>query len=177
MEDVDTSTSECQTAAPQEFTGSPGVNESLVDKEPVKVFEHVFSPDVVDHMVKETNRYGEQYVESRMDYLKEHPRARAHDLVKTRITLAEMFKFLALVITMGIVNLPGIQHYWSTSWPFISATFSQILSRDRFLLILKFLHLANNDAVPRGHEGHDRLFKVRWYIDKLVGNFKKNVQP
>ena len=132
----------------------------------MKVFEHVFSPDVVDHMVKETNRYGEQYVENHMDYLKQHPRARAHDLVKKRITLAEMFKFLALVITMGIVNLTGIQHYWSTSWPFSSANFSQILSRDRFLLILKFLHLANNnDAVREDMTACSRLdgISTNWW--------------
>ena len=46
---------------------------------------------------------------------------------------------------------------------------SCIMSRDRFELILSFLHYSNNeDDVARGQPGHDRLFKVRQLIDTIV---------
>ena len=44
--------------------------------------------------------------------------------------------------------------------------------RDRFEVILFFLHWENNDDhVPRGQDGHDRLFKIRPLIDLLVPKF------
>ena len=46
------------------------------------------------------------------------------------------------------------------------------MPRDRFEAILSFLHWANNDNhVPRGQDGHDRLFKIRPLIDLLVPKF------
>ena len=82
-------------------------------------------------------------------------------------------RFLALVITMGVVNYPSLHHYWSRAWPFHTSTFSSIMSRDRFLLLLKFLHLANNtEQVPRGQPGHDRLYKLRAFSSAMIRRFK-----
>ena len=79
-------------------------------------------------------------------------------------------RFLALVITMGVVNYPPLHHY---AWPFHTSTFSSIMSRDRFLLLLKFLHLANNtEQVPRGQPGHDRLYKLRAFSSAMICRFK-----
>ena len=84
-----------------------------------------------------------------------------------------ILRFIALIITMGVVNYPSIQHYWSTKWPFTTSTFSSVMSRDRFLLLLKFLHLANNeDQVERGQPGHDKLFKLRPFMTALVSRFQ-----
>ena len=47
------------------------------------------------------------------------------------------------------------------------------MSRDCFLLMLKFLHLTNNeDQVARGQPGHDKLFKIRKFMEGLVEKFK-----
>ena len=83
-------------------------------------------------------------------------------------------RFIAIILTMGIVNLPTLQQYWSRSWPFQSLTFSiLIMSRDWFLLLLKLLHLNNNRRmVPRGQPGHDKIFKVRPFVDSLLKTFQ-----
>ena len=82
-----------------------------------------------------------------------------------------------MILTMGIVNLPTLQQYWCKSWPFQSFTLFRIMSRDRFLLILKFLHLNNNrNIIPRGQQGHDKIFKIRPFVDRLIDTFQKLYQ-
>ena len=52
------------------------------------------------------------------------------------------------------------------------------MPRDRFLLILKFLHLTdNNHQIPLGHPGHDRLFKLRSFMTALITRFKLLYRP
>ena len=50
----------------------------------------------------------------------------------------------------------------------------QILKRDRFSLIMKFIHLNDNSAyVVKGQPGHDPLFKLRPFLECLLANFQK----
>ena len=63
---------------------------------------------------------------------------------------------------MELVKKPQIAGYWSmdpvTSTPF----FGSVLSRNRFEIILKFLHLADNSqAKKKGEEGYDPLYRLR----------------
>ena len=52
------------------------------------------------------------------------------------------------------------------------------MSRDRFLLVLKFLHLTNNDhQVQRGQPGHDKLFKIRKFMVALIKRFQQVYRP
>ncbi len=84
-----------------------------------------------------------------------------------------MKKFLCLVIVMESIHYPAIEDYWSTSWPFASSTFSSIMKRDRFSLVLKFLHLNDNSHyIPKGQPGHDPLYKIRPFLDKILENFQ-----
>ena len=129
---------------------------------------------ILTNILEETNRYGEQYVQAHEDHLQNHPKARAHNFVKQRFGMEEVLRFLMLVITMGVVDLPSLKNYWSTSWPFHSSNFSTILSRDCFFLLLKFLHLVDNtNQVRYGQPGHDRLFKLRLFIEPIVKQFQE----
>ena len=112
------------------------------------------------------------------EFLSEHPRARAHDFIRKPSTINGLQRFLALVIVMGVVSLPRIDQYWGRRWSFHSTNIPPIMSRDRFLLFLKFLHLVdNNTHVPQGQVGHDKLFKLRQFLNRLVGNFQKAYYP
>ena len=85
----------------------------------------------------------------------------------------ELKKFLAVIITMGLVVLPQIEDAWSTKWPFATTTFSSILKRDRFSLILRFLHLNDSTQyIPKGQPGYDPLYKLRPFMEPLLDNFK-----
>ena len=64
------------------------------------------------------------------------------------------------------------------SWPFCTPLFSKLLSCDRFFLFLKFLHLADNTKqAARGEPGHDKLFKLRPFMDPLIQSFQQMFIP
>ena len=74
---------------------------------------------------------------------------------------------------MGLINYPGIEDCWVTTWPFATSSFSSVLKRDRFSLIMRFLHL--NDSthyIPKGQPGYDAIFKLRPFLDPLITNFQ-----
>ena len=99
----------------------------------------------------------------------------AHSFIRRKLTAQDIIRFIVLVITMGIVNLPPLQHYWTTAgWPqFVSNSANKIMSRDRFLLILKFLHLADNSkATHRGTSRYDKLYKLREFLNIIIIKFK-----
>lgn len=77
-----------------------------------------------------------------------------------------MSAFFGLVFAMGIVRKPTYASYWETgSGDLLTETpnFSQLMSRNRFQSILRFLHCNDNNlTVPRGRSGFvDPLLKVR----------------
>ena len=142
-------------------------------KEPVDVFEKYFDDVIVDHILQETNRYGDQYVQNQQHHLDTHPHSRVHDFVRHKFDKGKIIQLLVLVITMGLVDMPSISNYWSTQWPLHSTNFNKILSRDRFILMLKFLHLADNSwLIPRGNPGYNKLFKIREFLRLLLTRFQ-----
>ena len=49
----------------------------------------------------------------------------------------------------------------------------QVLKRDRFSQLLKFIHLSDNSSyIPKGDPGHDPLYKIRPFLDPLLKNFQ-----
>ena len=49
----------------------------------------------------------------------------------------------------------------------------QVLKRDRFSLLLKFIHLNDNSGyIQKGDPGHDPLYKIRPFLDPLLANFQ-----
>ena len=66
---------------------------------------------------------------------------------------------------MGIIHYPKIEDYWAQYWPFSSTTFSQVMTRDCFSLILKFLHFNNkNNQKKKFESGYDPLYKIRPFL-------------
>ena len=156
------------------FDGSSsGATEDISGDEPVDIYQKFITNNMIQLILRETNLYGDQYVDSHINFLQQHPRARAQSFIRRKFTAQEITRFIVLVITMGIVNLPSLQHYWSTAWPFVSNNANKIMSRDRFLLILKFLHLADNSkASPRGTSSYDKLYKLREFLNIIIIKFK-----
>ena len=49
------------------------------------------------------------------------------------------------------------------------------MKRDRFSLIMKLLHLADNEQyTPKGQPGHDPIFKLRPFLEPLIANFQQS---
>ena len=79
---------------------------------------------------------------------------------------------------MGIHQLPQIANYWSGEWVLGVPAFASIMTRDRFLVILRYLHFNDNDAMPpRGDPAFDKLYKVRPLIKALKQHFQQEYSP
>ena len=75
---------------------------------------------------------------------------------------------------MGLCEKSEIEDYWAKWWITATPGYAKVMPRDRFEVILSFFHRANNDDhVPRGQDGHDRLFKICPLIDLLVPKFRQ----
>ena len=69
--------------------------------------------------------------------------------------------------------------YWSTEDILATPIFGQTMARDRFFLILKFLHFANNQdpAFDPKDPDRDRLFKVRPLVRMIRDRMKSVYAP
>ncbi|XP_062604100.1 piggyBac transposable element-derived protein 4-like [Saccostrea cucullata] len=160
---------------PLNFEQVPGLQNEISNTDsPLEFFELFVDDNDYENISQETNKYANQFLNSGMP-LKE--KSRFHKWIDT--TGLEFKKFLALIIAMGLVCQIDVSEYWTvnpvTSTPF----FPSVMSRDRFLLILAFLHL-NDDAnyIPRGSEGFNPLFKLGSFYNKfLLYTGRSNIQP
>ena len=78
---------------------------------------------------------------------------------------------------MGLCE-KSIEDYWAKWWITATPGYEKVMPRDRFEVILFFLHWANNDDyVPKSQDGLNRLFKIRPLIDLLVPKFGQLFYP
>lgn len=115
-----------------------------------------------DLLVEETNSYASENMTS----------SRARPWRDT--TVPEMKAFIRMFIIMGIVSLPRLEMYRTTSYPLVAV--SGIVSEMtlvRFEEIYRFLHLNDSSLqVPSGEPGHDKLFKIQKLLDLFTPNFE-----
>ena len=118
------------------------------------------------HLVTETNRYADQ------ERQRKPPPPSAP--IWMPVTVREMKAFVGLCFAMGVLRLPSRNDYWrQTKW-FLKTEFGKAMSRDRFNLIWRYLHLTNND-IPAAIG--DKRSKVRWYSDFLNNQFQTVYVP
>ncbi|KAI0243174.1 PiggyBac transposable element-derived protein 4, partial [Lamellibrachia satsuma] len=85
------------------------------------------------------------------------------------VTRPEMRAFVGLTIVTGIVRMPTLAMYWASSNTMCQLpSFSATMPRDRFLQIMRYLHV-NDEAA--GNPDDDKLYKVRDFINLINNNF------
>lgn len=90
------------------------------------------------------------------------------------VTLEELKAFFGLNIAMGIVKLPEAKMYWQQKWLTNVPAFGQVMPRNRFFQILRYLHVSDDAAiVPVGQPGYDKLHKIKPLLELLFPNFEK----
>lgn len=105
-----------------EYTLEPGCSPLLSGDHPVDYFGAMIDDGMLQHVVDETNRSADQYLASH-DLA---PYSRISRWKKSSHNLTELKRFLALVLIMGLVRLPQIEHHWCVSWPYCSPAFSSV---------------------------------------------------
>ena len=138
-------------------------------------FKLYLTREIIQKIVQETNRYAEQYLRANDSNI------RRTSLVKNwkPTTGDEIQTFLGLCILMGLIYKPRIWMYWSTDVFYSTPLFSQVMSRERFQFILRFLHFQNNEDPNHNPQdpARDRLFKIRPMLDMFHQRLKTVYKP
>ena len=122
---VDWTTGNYQPRTTKAFKRTPGIKQPIaVDASPLEVFSLIFTDELWDLLVTETNLYAEQL------------RTQIPTTSKwTPVSKTEMKTFLGLCLTFGILKLPARRDYWrQTKWLFQTHV-PKAMSRDRFDMI------------------------------------------
>ncbi|XP_050739317.1 piggyBac transposable element-derived protein 4-like [Eriocheir sinensis] len=159
---------------PGPFTGASGLKHPpVVMPCPLNILEF-FTPDLLDKVVLETNRYARQWIESHVQHLREKKRSVVHSwITQGNTNPREFLAFLAVVMNMRLIRKPTIKSYWDCSSPSQSTPwFREHFNRERFGLMLKFLHFNDNENLPDKTDPAYRLYKIQ----PLVGHFQRVFQ-
>lgn len=153
------------------FTETSGMNKEmstiLKDADPGAFYSLLVPDEIFDMIAEQTNLFALQSCGSRN--LK--PSSRSHAWKPT--DKHEIKRFFGLILYMGLVRLPKLTYYWSKD-KILGQTFpSTIMSRNRFEIILQYLHFSNNETANKS----DRIFKMRPIIDMVNITFQKYYSP
>jgi len=142
------------------------------DSSACEIFSHFFSRDLIGIMVTETNRFAAESIANN----EMGPHARARDW--TDVTDGDMRAFLALILMMGLVKMPSYEDYWTTDKILEMPGLRSTMTRNRFELILSYLHLNDNaNCLPSDNPAFDRLHKVRPVLTQLNATWKTAYHP
>lgn len=157
------------TVDPLVFTGNSGSSTPLQSEEPLEFFEQFVTTQFVSDCVTETNRYASQMSSS----AELSPFSRMRNWAET--TVFELFLYFGLLVLMGIDRRPKLSMYWSREFLVNTPAFSALMSRDRFLLIRRFLHFVDNSGYQRGVSG--KLFKIKPVLEYFQSKFQSLFHP
>ena len=141
------------------FTEVVGPNFTVQD-DPASTFLMLYTPELLEHVVTETNHFASLCS------------MESEGMQTTAWTTStdEMKAFIGFVIMMGVVKLPDLYDYGSSSEVPHCFPVASRITRKRFLELRQYLHFVDNDALPvRGEEGYDHLGKVRPVQGRIQG--------
>ena len=82
--------------------------EDMTGASPLQVFQEMVTEEMLEKIVEQTNLYAQQYMQSTNLPTPSH--SRAHGWSRATFDTAELKKFLAMTITMGLVSYPEIDY-------------------------------------------------------------------
>jgi hypothetical protein len=165
---------EIESESDEEFMEDHGLVEEVTSApedhmvNPIDCYRHFITDEIIDLMVRETNRYAEQYLEV-------HEISRRSKYRQWKPTThEEVLKFFGIIIEMELVQMPQLNHYWSSSQLYGLEIIRSAMPRERFKLLLKFWHFSNNN---NRNSKQDRLFKLKPLSDLLKERFSSVYIP
>ena len=117
----------------------------LISRSPTAqdLFKLYITEQIIYHTVIQTNLYAQQVIEQHQNNLRQHSLVHLWKATDR----AEILTLLAVVILMGVVHKPQFPMYWSTDSLISTPIFVQIISRDRFIILMRFLYFAENENI------------------------------
>lgn len=144
-----------------EFSGPSGEILDLEDHSPLALFLVLISISLMEDIVFQTNLYATQQGKT-----------------FSALTLKELYRFIAINLTMGLKKMPSYRDYWSSSEIFHDNYISKAMNVKRFAWILSHLHLNDNSLQPKkGDVLFDKLYKLRPLLQHLSERFLSVFHP
>ena len=131
------------------------MKEDLQFLTPVELFEQLLTPDIYDHIVKETVRYASTY-KNNMDFI---------------LSVDELKAFVGILLFSSYHKVPSERSYWSNDEDLGVSIVKNAMARNRFQMIKNYVHFTDN-ATAQEHT-QDRGFKIRPLITMLQESFRK----
>ncbi|GFX89858.1 piggyBac transposable element-derived protein 4 [Trichonephila clavipes] len=127
--------------------------------------------DSINLQIQETNRYAEQYIHKTV--CKEGPPWKKW----TETNVEELRLFFAVWLLQGVIKKPEQEYYWSKRQTLSSPIFAKVIGRNRFLLLMKFLHFTNNEEFAKDRHPWPKLNKIYEIMEHLQRKFRKVYIP
>ena len=140
------------------FSGpQPGPVKSVnVDTKAVDLFLCFFTPEALDLVVDETNRFASQCRSVNLS---------AHSRPWRDVTREELMAFFGMLFQLKL--------YWSTKHELIRQHIADVMPLVRFQQIMRFLHLNDTEhQIGAKQPGYDPLYKVRKLLDIVTNKFE-----
>ncbi|CAC5401509.1 unnamed protein product [Mytilus coruscus] len=138
----------------------------LRNSRPIAYSMLIFTIALMKNFVLETNRYARNFIRRNRHNISN--KSRVHDWrKKVKLALIEFKPFVDVILNMGLIRKATISECWnrkhssqSTPW------FRKVFTRNRFQLMLKFLHLVDNRHIaPRNSPSYDPTAKFKPIVD------------
>ncbi|GFU16325.1 piggyBac transposable element-derived protein 4 [Trichonephila clavipes] len=157
---------------PVPFRGNPGITVNIANNASIlNYFELFFDDQILRMIVQVTNRYAEQYIHKTV--CKEGSRWKKW----TKTNVEELRLFFAVLLLQGVIKKPEQEHYWSKRQTLSTPTFAKVIGRNRFLLLMKFLHFTNNEEFYKDRHPWLKFNKIYELMEHLQRKFRKVYIP
>ena len=156
-----------------DFTAQSGINATVNEEtDTVDFLGLLLDDEFFKLLVNQTNPYAAQYIAA-------HPELPQHSRIRKLVdaSIPEMKIFLSLYLLTGIVVKPELQQYWRINPPIKTGFFNNMMPRNRFQLILEFLHFNDKSQYNSNDPNCDCIYKACLVIEYLVNNFKSVYTP
>ncbi|XP_068115883.1 piggyBac transposable element-derived protein 4-like [Hyperolius riggenbachi] len=170
LRDPQWSASNMETPNLPPFTARSGLLVDTSNMQPIDFFELFLPESFLQYVCDQSNIYAQQRIA-------DHPTCvlASH---WTPATTRDLKVFLGLTFDMALSPLPEQQLYWTKNPILCIPIYSSRMSRRRYQMLLTCLHFSNNaDHLPPNDPAHDRLFKLRPFIDHLNRTFTEKYMP
>ena len=110
----------------------------------IKFFSKILDNQILDHIAMCTNEYYETYIKNLEDQHKFIP-----SYLKNWSNLDRMDVLLLISchLYMGLNRLPSVRDYWKKDFLYMGTKIIDIVSRQKFELWQKFLHIAKSSTI------------------------------
>ncbi|KAG9280005.1 piggyBac transposable element-derived protein 3-like, partial [Astyanax mexicanus] len=138
------------------FLGESKMNVEGAD--PIDFFMHLFTQDMINDIVHNTNLYAVQ---------------KGKD--KLALTSEEFKTFLGINMVMSYVRYPRSRMYWSSETGLRLELIADAMPVNRFEQILRYMHFVDNYSLDP--KNADRFVKIRPVLDALKETFQSALDP